>query len=97
MPCRPAESKEESALKASIESLRTPEERFAILPYFPYEPNYIDPLPGFSDLRMHYVDEGPKDLGRVALELSRQISLASACQINRLTFLITPTLFIVRA
>jgi haloalkane dehalogenase len=67
MPCRPAESKEEPALKASIESLRTPEERFAILPYFPYEPNYIDPLPGFSDLRMHYVDEGPKDAEDVYL------------------------------
>ena len=47
-------------MTAKIESLRTPDERFAVLPHFPYEPNYIDPLPGFGDLRMHYVDEGPE-------------------------------------
>jgi haloalkane dehalogenase len=50
-----------------IESLRTPDERFALLPYFPYAPNYVDPLPGFADLRMHYVDEGPKDAQDVYL------------------------------
>lgn len=48
-------------MNREIESLRTPEERFEFLPYFPYAPNYVDPLPGFADLRMHYVDEGPKN------------------------------------
>lgn len=54
-------------MTAKIESLRTPDERFAVLPHFPFEPNYIDPLPGFGDLRMHYVDEGPKDAQDVYL------------------------------
>jgi len=43
------------------EVLRTPDERFAGLPDWPYAPNYIDDLPGYEGLRMHYVDEGPKD------------------------------------
>ncbi|WP_421791564.1 haloalkane dehalogenase [Hyphobacterium sp.] len=44
----------------TIEALRTPEDRFANLPDWPYEPRYIDDLPGYDGLRMHYVDEGPK-------------------------------------
>ncbi|MHA1913077.1 MAG: haloalkane dehalogenase [Promethearchaeota archaeon] len=43
-----------------IEVLRTPNERFEHLPNFPYDPQYIDGLKGFGDLRMHYIDEGPK-------------------------------------
>lgn len=34
--------------------LRTPDERFANLPGFPYEPRYVQ----VGDTRMHYVDEG---------------------------------------
>lgn len=34
--------------------LRTPEERFANLPGFPYEPRYVQ----VGDTRMHYVDQG---------------------------------------
>lgn len=34
--------------------LRTPDERFANLPDFPFKPNYIM----INDVRMHYVDEG---------------------------------------
>ncbi len=45
--------------KASIEALRTPDARFANLPGWDYAPNYIDDLPGYEGLRMHYVDEGP--------------------------------------
>ena len=37
--------------------LRTPEERFANLPGFPFEPQYAD----IDSMRMHYVDEGPRD------------------------------------
>lgn len=44
-----------------IKSLRTPDDRFNDLPGWPYEPLYLDSLPGFGDLRMHYVDEGPED------------------------------------
>ena len=42
----------------SIERLRTPEERFSLLPGFPYQPNYIDSLEGFDAMRMAYIDEG---------------------------------------
>jgi pimeloyl-ACP methyl ester carboxylesterase len=43
------------------EVLRTPEERFAALPGFDLRPRYLDDLPGFSGLRLHYLDEGPAD------------------------------------
>jgi haloalkane dehalogenase len=45
----------------TIKAVRTPDERFANLPDWQFEPNYIDDLPGYEGLRMHYVDEGPKD------------------------------------
>jgi len=41
-----------------IEALRTPDDRFADLPGFPYAPRYIGDLPGFPGLRMHYLEEG---------------------------------------
>lgn len=43
--------------------LRTPEDRFANLPDWPYAPHYIDITDAESgqDLRMAYVDEGPRD------------------------------------
>jgi hypothetical protein len=45
----------------AIEALRTPDERFQNLPGWRYAPHYIDDLPGYQGLRMHYVDEGPRD------------------------------------
>lgn len=45
----------------SISALRTPDERFADLPDFPYQPRYLEDLPGFEGLRMAYLDEGPPD------------------------------------
>ncbi len=50
-----------------IEALRTPEARFAILPAFPYEPRYVDDLPGYESLRLGYIDEGPADAETVFL------------------------------
>ncbi len=41
--------------------LRTPEQRFINLPDFPFDPVYVDDLKGFGGLRLHYVDEGPKN------------------------------------
>lgn len=41
-----------------MQVLRTPDERFANLPDWPYEPRYVD-LP--SGLRMHYVEQGAGD------------------------------------
>lgn len=41
-----------------VEVLRTPEERFSMLPAFPYEPRYVENLDGYESLRMAYIDEG---------------------------------------
>ena len=42
--------------------LRTPDERFADLPDFPYEPHYTDIADGEGGtLRIHHVDAGPSD------------------------------------
>ncbi|HWQ38084.1 MAG TPA: haloalkane dehalogenase [Burkholderiales bacterium] len=42
-----------------MDILRTPEERFVDLPGFAFAPRYLDDLPGYEGLRLHYVDEGP--------------------------------------
>jgi haloalkane dehalogenase len=48
--------------------LRTPEERFARLPGFPFAPRWAEvPGPGGARLRMHYVDEGPHQAPPVLL------------------------------
>lgn len=41
--------------------LRTPDERFNNLQNFPYKPLYVESLTGYENLRLHYIDEGPKD------------------------------------
>ncbi len=48
--------------------LRTPEERFSGLPGYAYAPHYAE-VPGgpLGPLRMHYVDEGPRDGGIVLM------------------------------
>ena len=45
--------------------LRTPDSRFVDLPDYPFEPHYLEVEP---NVRMHYVDEGPRD-GSVVLML----------------------------
>ncbi len=45
----------------SIEALRTTDDRFADLPEWPYEPHYLEDLPGYEGLRMAYLDEGPQE------------------------------------
>jgi haloalkane dehalogenase len=47
-----------------MECLRTPDERFEQLPDFDFAPHYVD----VGGLRMHYLDEGPRD-GPVVLLL----------------------------
>ena len=44
-------------MNSKIEALRTPDERFAGLPGFGFDPHYIDKLPGYEGLRIHYLDE----------------------------------------
>lgn len=55
-------------------ALRTPDSAFENLPGWDFTPQYIDDLPGFERLRVHYVDEGPKDAERVFLCLHGQPS-----------------------
>jgi pimeloyl-ACP methyl ester carboxylesterase len=50
-------------IPTSIESLRTPDERFAGLPGFGFAPNYLESLHGYEWLRMHYLDERPAGTG----------------------------------
>jgi haloalkane dehalogenase len=51
-----------------MESLRTPDDRFANLPDFPFEPHYVDVASGDNGaLRIHYLDEGPRDAPAVLL------------------------------
>ncbi len=51
----------------TVNALRTPDERFADLPDFPFPPHYVDDLPGYEGLRAHYMDVGPRDAERTFL------------------------------
>lgn len=45
-----------------MDVVRTPEGRFADLPDYPFEPHYVEVAASDTDpVRMHYVDEGPRD------------------------------------
>jgi len=46
-----------------IDFVRTPDERFARLTNYPFSANYVD----INCLRMHYVDEGPKDAAPILM------------------------------
>lgn len=50
-----------------MEVLRTPDERFRDLPGFPWSPHDVAILEGFEGLRVHYLDEGPRDAAVTAL------------------------------
>lgn len=41
------------------DAVRTPDERFADLPGYPWSPRYVSDLPSLAGLRLHYLDEGP--------------------------------------
>lgn len=53
--------------QAGVEYVRTPEERFVNLAGYNFNANYVD----IDGLRMHYLDEGPKD-GQILLLLHGQ-------------------------
>ncbi|MFI5302600.1 MAG: haloalkane dehalogenase [Polyangiales bacterium] len=46
-----------------MDILRTPDERFASLPGYSFAPHYVD----IGALRVHYVDEGPRDAAPILL------------------------------
>ena len=49
------------------DALRTPDAAFAHLPGYPWAPHYLSDLPSLAGLRMHYLDEGPRDAPRTWL------------------------------
>ena len=49
------------------DALRTPDAAFADLPGYPWPPRYVSDLPSLAGLRMHYLDEGPRDAPRTWL------------------------------
>ncbi len=51
-----------------MEVLRTPDDRFAGLPDFPFAPHYQNiPSGDGGELRLHYLDEGPRDAPETVL------------------------------
>ncbi len=55
-----------------MDVLRTPDDQFINLPNWDLTPNYIDDLAGYENLRVHFIDEGPKNAERVFLCLHGQ-------------------------
>ena len=47
----------------AMETIRTPDERFANLAGYNFAPHYVE----VNGLRMHYVDEGPRDANPVLM------------------------------
>lgn len=43
------------------DALRTPDAAFAHLPDYPWAPRYVSDWPSLQGLRLHYLDEGPRD------------------------------------
>jgi pimeloyl-ACP methyl ester carboxylesterase len=52
---------------ASVQALRTPEERFRDVPDFDYPVSYVDDLPGYEGLQAAWIDAGPKTAERTFL------------------------------
>lgn len=50
-----------------MQKLRTPEECFLNLPGFSSPPNYLEDLPGFNGVRVHYIDTGPANVDKIWL------------------------------
>ncbi len=58
------ERRQESRLAAQPvreDAVRTPQGRFEGLPAYPWLPHYVSDLQTLAGLRMHYLDEGPRD------------------------------------
>lgn len=58
----------------TVDAVRTPDDRFENLPNYTFAPNYVDDLPGYEGLRVHYLDEGDPAADRVFLCLHGQPS-----------------------
>lgn len=48
-------------MTSPIPCIRTPEEAFTSLPGYPWAARYLETLPSLNGLRLHVLDEGPRD------------------------------------
>jgi tRNA(adenine34) deaminase len=55
------------AMTTPLPHLRTPDDRFAALPGYPWAPRYLTALPSLGGLRLHCLDEGPREAPRTWL------------------------------
>jgi tRNA(adenine34) deaminase len=58
---RRREQTHENASPLREDALRTPGGRFAALADYPWAAHYVSDLPSLEGLRLHYLDEGPRD------------------------------------
>ena len=56
----------------TIKALRTPDSRFENLPGYAFAPHYVDDLPGYEGLRVHFLDEGNSEAAETYLCLHGQ-------------------------
>ena len=54
-------NKQQAPTPLRDDALRTPDVCFADIPDYPWQPHYLSELPSLNGLRLHYLDEGPKD------------------------------------
>jgi alpha/beta hydrolase fold len=57
---------------SQIPALRTPDSAFENLPGYAFVPHYLEDLPGYEGLRLHFLDEGPRGAGVTFLCLHGQ-------------------------
>ena len=50
-----------------MEVLRTPDDRFVDLPGYDFAANYVEDLPDYEGLRVHYLDQGAEGANRIFL------------------------------
>jgi pimeloyl-ACP methyl ester carboxylesterase len=58
--------------RATMDYLRTDDARFSGLADYSFAPHYLQDLPGYEGLRVHYLDEGPRDAAETFLCLHGQ-------------------------
>jgi tRNA(adenine34) deaminase len=64
---RRREQVQETACPLREDALRTPVTRFETLPDYPWVGHYTSDLPGLDGLRLHYLDEGPRNAAQCYL------------------------------
>lgn len=61
------EQQRESAMPLREDAVRTPDRCFTALQGYPWSPRFVSDLPCLAGLRLHFVDEGPRDSENVNL------------------------------